>query len=280
MGNPPQPPQPAPATGGGINRNDLRALGFVAFAGAVGGLLYWVLAELAQQPVGSNWSVSEQIFAMVFVGAIAGLFGVYLLTASDLKAIKTFIFAIVCGLVWQPILQSAQGLVATATATKQAADLGTRATQIKASAKTGNASQLKSQLNSTAAAVNDAVTTLPSVTDKDKRRELLSQSKNAVDAIESGFSAAPTATVDALTDVGLKSAKANQGEVAATTIQSLAAVANTAQKKGQDDVARKAYQSIRSISSYSSDPLVKGTAANAMKATEVAIPAPAAPVPH
>jgi hypothetical protein len=270
MGNSPQAPPPLqqqPTTG--INLRDLATFGI---AGALGGFLFWVLAELTGQQIGFHLPAYLQILAMVFVGAMAGLFGVYLLTASDLKATKTFVFAIVCGLVWRPVLQSAQGLVSSATASKQVADLASKTNQIKTTAQTGSPEEVRSQVNSTAAALKDAVTTLPAIQDKDKRQELLSQSKNAVEAIESGFPKAPTATVDALTDVGLESSKANQTQVTAYTIQSLEAVGKSANEKGQADVAHRAYESIKSIGSQSADQFVKETAADSMKAVQTTTP--------
>jgi hypothetical protein len=254
---PPQTPEE-------ITAKDVRALVFVIICGAVGGFLYWVLAALAGQKI-ANWPVHFQILAMVFVGAVAGLFGVYLLTASDLRAMKTFIFAIVCGLVWQPILQSAKGLVANATATKQVAQLDTKTNQIKATAENGTSDQVKSDINSAASALKNVVNTLSNVQDTTKRNELLDTSKNAIDAVESGFAKAPEATVNALQDIGIESAKASQPEVTTKAIQSLNAVGLNAIQKSRPDVALQAYQSIQRIGSQSTDTTVKDTAASSMK---------------
>jgi hypothetical protein len=67
----------------------------------------------------------------------------------------------------------------------------------------------------------------------------------------------------------LESAKANQGEVTVTTTQSLATIGADARKNGQADIARHAYESIQNISSQSSDPLIKDTAVDSMKAMQL-----------
>src|SRR5947207_15766651 len=102
---------------------------YVALAGAIGGLLFWMLGRYAGTATFAGWKWYGQIPALMFLGSMAGLFGVYLLTASSLNSMRTYIFAIVCGVVWQPIINSAMQSVVNATATKHVAEVSSETEQ-------------------------------------------------------------------------------------------------------------------------------------------------------
>src|ERR1700749_4345514 len=84
----------------GISRASILRLLAIVAAGAVGGFLFWVIAELtgtSPLPVSAGfWTIP----ALMFLGAFAAAIGVYVLTASDTSAIKTYVFASLCGICW------------------------------------------------------------------------------------------------------------------------------------------------------------------------------------
>ena len=82
---------------------EAKSLLYVAIAGAVGGFTSWLLQWLAglapfQKPA------SEGIPALIVVGGVAAVFGVYLLANSNIRELPhTLAFALLCGaLVSQP----------------------------------------------------------------------------------------------------------------------------------------------------------------------------------
>src|SRR5579859_2406692 len=87
---------------------EMRSLLFVAVAGAVGGFTSWLLQWLAglapfQKPA------SLGIPALIVVGGVAAVFGVYLIANSDIKELPhTLAFALLCGVFWQPIFDAAK----------------------------------------------------------------------------------------------------------------------------------------------------------------------------
>lgn len=86
---------------------ETRTLLFVAIAGAVGGFTSWLLQWLAglapfQKPA------SLGIPALIVVGGVAAIFGVYLIANSNIKELPhTLVFALLCGVFWQPIFDAA-----------------------------------------------------------------------------------------------------------------------------------------------------------------------------
>src|SRR5215831_13005122 len=112
-----------------ISKPDVERLLFVALAGAAGGALFWLLAAWSGTTTFGAWPWEGQLAALMFIGSISGLFGVYLLTSSNLNSMRTYVFAIVCGLVWQPIINSARQSVNNASVTRQTAAVNTETQQ-------------------------------------------------------------------------------------------------------------------------------------------------------
>src|SRR5262245_56423953 len=109
-----------------LSKPDIERLLFVALAGAAGGTLFWLLAAWSGTATFGAWPWEGQLAALMFIGSMAALFGVYLLTSSNLNSMRTYVFAIVCGLVWQPIINTAKQSVTNATVTRQTAEVNTQ----------------------------------------------------------------------------------------------------------------------------------------------------------
>jgi membrane associated rhomboid family serine protease len=99
-----------------------RPLLYVMIAGAVGGLTSWLLQWLA----GLTPFQKPAIFgipALVVVGAVAAVLGVYLIANSDTTELRhTLAFALVCGVFWQPVFDAAK-LYVTHSVTEPAQNL-------------------------------------------------------------------------------------------------------------------------------------------------------------
>src|SRR5262245_50383605 len=121
-----------------ISKPDVQRLLFVALAGAAGGALFWLLAMWSGTTTFGRWPWVGQLVALMFIGSISGLFGVYLLTASNLNSMRTYVFAIVCGLVWQPIINTAKQSVTNASVTRQTAEVNTETEHLKSAAAQGS----------------------------------------------------------------------------------------------------------------------------------------------
>src|SRR5215470_18405465 len=162
---------PAPAKPERISSVDVKELLFVAAAGAAGGILFWLLSAWSGQATFAPWPVYGQILALAFIGGIAALFGVYLLTASDTNAIRTYVFAIVCGVVWQPIINSAKLTVNDVSAGRQAAAVKTQADQVSNAISQGDPQQISTAVTSAVPAVTQAINRLPEVQDSSMKQE-------------------------------------------------------------------------------------------------------------
>src|SRR4029077_14497361 len=165
----PAKPQPGqvntPETQGPITRGQIEQALWIAFCGAVGGILFWVLGKWSGTATFSYWKWYGQILALAFLGGIAALFGVFLLTDSNLNALKTYIFAIVCGVVWQPIINTAIKSYSNVGVTRQVAQVSNQTQQLQNTADHGSAEEVQSAVKSTVPAVTQALKQFPDVQD-------------------------------------------------------------------------------------------------------------------
>jgi len=89
---------------------DWREVRLVAAAGAVGGFLSWVYAEVLGTPIGLGGAWS--FLAALCLGTGAGILGVYLVAKTDMQAaVHGLVFAMACGFSWKPVLEATGALV-------------------------------------------------------------------------------------------------------------------------------------------------------------------------
>src|SRR4051794_32527025 len=100
-----------------------KVFGIIMGAGAFGGILYWLIAQLTGTPVFAAWPTIGQLFGLAVLGAGAALVGVYVLTASDLKQTKTYVFAMLCGMAFQPIFKAGTNLAGNLDVKQRTAEL-------------------------------------------------------------------------------------------------------------------------------------------------------------
>lgn len=243
-----------------VSRINLKYLGGIAIAGAVGGLLYWVVARFSGTAIPGNFGPAGAILALMFVGAIAAAIGVYLLTASDPAAIRTYIFAVLCGLMWQPVISAGQRIVTDATATSQDSAASQADQDVQSAASGGNVDQINAAVKKSVPAVTQALSTSGSVSDTDKKTEIAETSKRAIATLQTTAQKAPDASVDALSKISLSAANSNQPAVAISAIQSLRTVAEDADRAHNPSVVAKVRQTLLSLAEDAKDPTVKKSA--------------------
>lgn len=250
----------SPSAAGLVNRIDLRYLGGVVGAGTIGGLLYWVIARFSGTAIPGNFGPAGAIFALMFVGAIAATIGVYLLTASDPTAIRTYIFAVLCGLMWQPVIASGERLAQNAIATNQDSAVTQSLQGMQSAASSGNVDQINSAVNQTVPAVTKALSATPNVTDTDKKTEIAEASKSAITLLQSSAAKAPESSVEGLKNIALTAANSNQPAVGVSAVQALRTVAEDAARAHNGPVLLKVQQTLLSLAESAKDPTVQKSA--------------------
>lgn len=240
-----------------LSKPDIERLLFVALAGAAGGTLFWLLAAWSGTATFGAWPWEGQLAALMFIGSIAALFGVYLLTSSNLNSMRTYVFAIVCGLVWQPIINTARQSVTNAGVTRQTAAVNTQTEQLKSVTTSGSEQDVSAAVDSTAPQVTAAISQLGDVQDAGKKQEIVDNSKKAITALEGASAKAPESSIQAIQKVGIAAGQANQTAVGIQAVQSLRAIGVAAK---QPAIAQKSVDSLKLLEATSQDPAVKKAA--------------------
>ncbi len=265
-------PQPAPATEEGpqvpITRGQIEQALWVAFCGALGGFLFWLLGKWSGTDTFAYWKWYGQIPALAFLGAVAALFGVFLLTASSLNAIKTYIFAIVCGLVWQPIINTAIKSYGNVGVTRQVAQLTNQTQQLQNSADHGTPDEVKAAVQSTVPAVTQALKQFPDVQDAAKKQAIVESSDKALVAFEAAASKAPDTSIQAIKEVGIAASESNHTDVGIHAINSLHEIGMAGAKGNHPEIAELSVVSLRKLAVSGKDPALRNAAATAVKEIE------------
>ncbi|SRR5258708_3391518 len=241
-----------------LNKGQVEQALYVGLAGAVGGLLFWLLSKYSGTPTFAGWPWYGQILALMFLGSMAGLFGVFLLTASSLNSMRTYIFAIVCGVVWQPIINTAMQSVVNASASKHVAEVSSQADQLNNTANKSSASpqEVATRVNATVPAVTQAIQQLQDVQDVGKKQEIVDSSQKAISALETAASKAPDPSIDGIKQVGIAASQGNHTTVSIHAVQSLRTIGMAA-ANGHPEVAKLTIDSLQAIANSSNDPSVK-----------------------
>lgn len=264
----PQPDSADPQ--GPITKGQVEQALWVAFCGALGGILFWVLGKLSGTPVFANWPWYGQVLALAFLGGIAALFGVYLLTASNLNALKTYVFAIVCGVVWQPIINTAIKSYSDVNVNRQVAQVSSQTEQLQNSTDHGSADEIKSAVQSTVPTVTQALKQLPSVQDADKKQALVDSSDKALVALESAASKAPASSIQGIKEVGLAASEGNRADVGIHAIHSLRQIGIASAKNQQPEVMKATVESLQTLATSGKDPALRSAAAASLKEIQAA----------
>jgi hypothetical protein len=263
-------PQPSQADAAGqdpIGKGQIKQAVAVLLAGALGGLLFWVLNKWSGTPSFAGWPWYGQILALLFLGGIAALFGVYLLTASNMNVMKTYVFAIVCGIVWQPIINTAIKSYSNANITRQVAAVNNQTEQLKNTADHGSSAEIQSAVNATVPGVTQALK-VTDVQDADKKQAIVESSDKALAAFQSAAVKAPDSSIQAIKEVGIAASLGNHADVGLHAVNSLREIGIAGATSNRPEVARASIESLRTLSVSGKDPGLKNAAAASLKEIE------------
>ncbi|HEY2391766.1 MAG TPA: hypothetical protein VGK22_11395 [Candidatus Angelobacter sp.] len=256
----------APETQDGpITKLQVKQALWVACCGAIGGILFWVLSELSGTTLFTSWKWYGQIPALAFLGAIAALFGVLLLTASNLNALKTYIFAIVCGVVWQPIITSAINSYSNVGATRQLQQVSTQTDLLTNTANKGSQQEINSVVKATVPAVTQALDQSDNVQDAGKKQELINSSNKALVALEAAASKAPDSSIQAIQDVGMAASNSNHPDVGINAIHSLREIGIAGAHSNHPEIAKATVASLQALAANGKDPALRSAATSSLK---------------
>jgi len=196
----------------------------VVLSGMIGGLVFWVLMRITGvQPLGLNWYAG--VPASLLFGGVAGFLGVYMLANSDTsqgpKIKHTFAFALVCGIVWSPVIDTAKQTVLSAVAAKNAGSAKDSAKALDHAVAGGSSAAVEQQIAKTAQTTSDAVMSLSSVTNFEVKRKVQSDSQDAVGALVGASQKAPDASVTALFKIGKEAAATGNPTVTKSVLDGL-----------------------------------------------------------
>jgi len=203
---------------------EMRSLLFVAVAGAVGGFTSWLLQWLAglapfQKPA------SLGIPALIVVGGVAAVFGVYLIANSDIKELPhTLAFALLCGVFWQPIFDAAKLYIQHSVTERQGSQQQSMTQNLATVVASGDQNAVKTKLDETANATTEVLSGLSTVQDSELKQKLVEQSNQAVDQVSKASDKAPDATVENLQRIGEAAVQSGQTEVAGHVLSKLNAL--------------------------------------------------------
>jgi hypothetical protein len=80
-------------------------------SGAVGGLAASLLTQSSHAGIFGAWPWYKDAPAEMLFGGIAALAGVYMFMRANVMSAPTLVFALLCGVTWNPIIIGAQGYV-------------------------------------------------------------------------------------------------------------------------------------------------------------------------
>lgn len=257
MGSPSTPTAGFPS---GIN---FREAGMVLAAGAAGGFVFWIIAKWTGTALPSVFGAGT-IPVLMFLGAIAALIGVYFVTASDTKFFRTYIFALLCGVAWEPMISSGVQIVTNAAIKNQTSALGSKVQLIKDATMTGNVSQITAAVQQAVPAVTAVLNSSSDVADPAKRREVVDTSKQAIGQLQTSAAKAPDASVDALKSITLAADKSGQSAVGLDAIHTLDLIATDAAHNKNVVVSERVRASLGYVANNSNNPDIQSAAKSSL----------------
>lgn len=196
-----------------------------AAAGAFGGFGAFLLGRLTGAGPFADKPAVLDLPTEVVLGAIAALFAIYLLAKSDVTAPETLVFAILCGLFWNPVVAGAKSYMqqyADNQATGDAASAGKMSTEFR-----GQSSVESQKSIATATSqITSALKKLPDIKGASSRQAIVDSSTKVINNIPA--TTASPANVEAIKNIGLASVKTNAPSVSVASYRRLREIAASA----------------------------------------------------
>lgn len=216
-----------------MGKKEILQLAGVSVGGLSGGVGFWLLAAYSSTPVFTSFSAIGKVAALTFLGLLAALIGVYLLTSSDLKSMRTYIFALVCGLVWQPIITAGKQVVTNAAVKKDISKVNTSTEQLRAVAGSGSKEAIEAQIQITVQDVVALSERSNQVQVNSLREDASAASKGAIDALRGVLPKAPQSVIEGLGAITIEASNANVTSVAISGVQTLQAIERESTRSNQ-----------------------------------------------
>ncbi|MBI1746791.1 MAG: hypothetical protein HYR55_09410 [Acidobacteria bacterium] len=220
-------------------------------AGTLGGLTSWLIqALLGVRPF--DKPAYFAIPALLVIGAVAAALGVFLIANSDTSEPRhTLAFALVCGMFWQPVIQTGEAFVAHTATQRQVALLQDSGDELSR-ALLSDPAKVQQKVAATATITSELIQKLPTVHDPELRFKLMEQSTQVVNKIEDASKNSPQSSVDGLQKIGVAAAQSGQTDVAKNVLLKLNTISNRSPQ-----VAAQAKEASALISARAGVPVMK-----------------------
>lgn len=193
-----------------------------AAAGAFGGFGAFLLGRLTGAGPFANKPAILDFPAEIVLGTMAALFAVYLLAASDVTATRTVVFAILCGLFWNPVIAGAKAYVQQ-YADNQVAGSAAEASNLAKQIRVESGPQAENAIVKASSQITGALNKLPDVTTSSSRQAIVNNSTQVVNSVPAA-TATPT-SVQAIKNIGLMSVKSGAPQVSVASYNRLREIA-------------------------------------------------------
>jgi hypothetical protein len=195
-----------------------RTLPIVVTCGAVGGLAAAAVSRIFGVGLLLKWPLYKDLPIEIFMGAVAALFGCYLLTSTDFTEVKGFVFAVACGVFWGPVITGAQAYMNQYAGGQAVAQTDHARNTIRSGAAHENLSTATSSVIEALGKIND-------VSDPQDKQAITDNSKTFLSTMAANKNLAITAKVRAIQDVGIAAINNGSSDVAAQSYQGLTGLA-------------------------------------------------------
>jgi hypothetical protein len=227
-------------------------------AGAIGGVLSWLYPLIAtQSPIPLRF---VPILGAVVFGSAAGLIGIFLANTDTTDIYRCFVYALVCGLFWKPVIDGSQSLIKEAEKarpTLQAQDLAPDVTKAAEALKKVDPAALPATLNTATNAGVKLAALVPQIQDSAVKAEAERALQQLVTAISDAGTRDPKGAVQSLTAIAERTAQGGTSQAGrnamtavadlsshsgvATAVQGLTAVAASAADHGHKELAMESH---------------------------------------
>jgi hypothetical protein len=221
--------------------NQFRMMGVVAGAGAVGGLIAWVLqAATGGRLLPFPWYAS--VPAALLLGGCAAGIGVYVLANTDLEQVgRAVFFAVLCGIGFKPVFSAGSDFLSGALSQAQAqAQLPAvqENTEKLSQALAAPPPQVQAAVQKTGETTVSLVEQSASVPDAGLKADLQAKSEKAVDTIAEAAQKAPDASVKSLYNIGFAARSTHQTGLALRALASLRKIEASSSDQATKNMAR------------------------------------------
>lgn len=212
----------------------------ITIAGAVGGLLGWLISQTATQ-LDANWYLT--LPTAVLGGFVASGVGVYVIASTDTsKLMRAMFFAALCGISWQPVLETGKSIANKATTDKSVA---TAKGEIeKQVAQTTNQPATSQDIQALTNSTIKVAEKLPSVTDPALKDDARLAAINGIKHFRFLAIKKPDEAINSLEEIARRASASGSVNIKAEAMQQLNAISNDPQNVPAQAKAASALQTL------------------------------------